>query len=341
MAGMRLRAAKRGIVTPKTIEANELLPLARAVLRQEAEALGAMAGRLGEEFTRAVKLILACDGRVVATGMGKSGAVARKIAGTLASTGTPALFLHPAEGVHGDLGMVAMGDVLLALSNSGDTEELNAILPAIARIDVPIIALTGRADSPLGRAAAVVLDTAVEREVCPFNLAPTASTTAQMAMGDALAIAVMGRRQFTSEDYARLHPRGALGRRLLLTVGDVMRIGDAVARVSPDRSLLEAMFAITKAHAGAAVVEDADGRMLGLICDGDIRRRLVEDEGALHKSCGPRMNPHPKTVAPDHLAAETLQTMQTEQIGEMPVLDPAGHAVGMLNLKDLLKAGIA
>jgi arabinose-5-phosphate isomerase len=333
-------SAKRIVVTPKTIDETELLPLAREVLRQEARALEAMGERLDEQFTRAVELILACAGRVVATGMGKSGAVARKIAGTLASTGTPALFLHPAEGVHGDLGMVAMGDVLLALSNSGDTEELNAILPAVARIEVPIIALTGRADSPLGRAAAARLDTAVEREVCPFNLAPTASTTAQMAMGDALAIAVMRRREFSSADYARLHPRGALGRRLLLTVGDVMRTGDAVARVSPDRSLLETMFAITKAHSGAAIVEDANGKMLGLICDGDIRRRLVEDADALHKPCGPRVNAQPKTVTPDRLAAETLQTMQTVQISEMPVLDPAGHVVGMLNLKDLLKAGI-
>ena len=181
-------------MTPQNIEQHELLPLARDILRQEARALDAVADRLGEEFARAVELILACTGRVVTTGMGKSGAVAHKIAGTLASTGTPALFLHPAEGVHGDLGMVAMGDVLLALSNSGDTEELNAILPAIARIEVPIIALTGRPDSPLGRAAAVALNTAVEREVCPFNLAPTASTTAQMAMGDALAIAAMCRR---------------------------------------------------------------------------------------------------------------------------------------------------
>jgi len=327
-------------VTPKTITESELLPLARKVLEQEASALEAMAGRLGEDFLRAVELILACSGRVVATGMGKSGAVARKVAGTLASTGTPALFLHPAEGVHGDLGMVATGDVLLALSNSGDTEELNAILPAVARIGVPIVALTGRADSPLGRAAAAVLDTAVEREACPLNLAPTASTTAQMAMGDALAIAVMRSREFSSEDYARLHPHGALGRRLLLTVGDVMRTGDAVARVGPDRSLLETMFAITRAHAGAAVVEDADGIMLGLICDGDIRRRLVEDADALHKPCGPRMNPHPKTATPDRLAAETLRTMQTMQIGEMPVLDEIGRAAGMLNLKDLLKVGI-
>lgn len=300
-----------------------------------------MAGRLDEAFVRAVDLLLACEGRVVTTGMGKSGAVARKIAGTLASTGTPALFLHPAEGVHGDLGMVSMGDVLLALSNSGDTEELNAILPAIARINVPIIALTGRPDSPLGRAAAAVLDTGVTREVCPFNLAPTTSTTAQIAMGDALAIAVMRCRRFSSEDYARLHPRGALGRRLLLTVGDVMRTGEGLAIVSPETLLHDVLFAVTRAHAGAAVVVDASHRLLGLITDGDLRRTLLADEDALHKPCSAHLNPSPRTITPEHLAAETLQLMQgPPQIGEMPVLDADGQVVGMLNLKDLLRAGI-
>jgi arabinose-5-phosphate isomerase len=300
-----------------------------------------MADRLDERFTRAVDLILACEGRVVTTGMGKSGAVARKIAGTLASTGSPALYLHPAEGVHGDLGMVAMGDILLALSNSGETEELTAILPAITRINVPIIALTGRSVSSLVRSATVVLDTSVEREVCPYNLAPTTSTTAQMAMGDALAITVMQRRRFTTEDYARLHPRGALGRRLLLTVGDVMRTGDGVAHVAPEDILKDVLFAITRAHAGAAVVTDREGRLLGLITDGDIRRTLLEDEDALHKPCGLHLTRAPKTVSSDCMAAQTLQTMQgPPQIGEMPVVDAGGVVVGVLMLKDLLQAGI-
>ena len=299
-----------------------------------------MAERLGTDFERAIEIILACHGRVVTTGMGKSGAVARKIAGTLASTGTPALYLHPAEGVHGDLGMVRMDDLVIALSNSGDTEELNAILPALARINVPIIALTGRRDSPLAHSATVVLDTGVEREVCPFNLAPTTSTTAQIAMGDALAITVMRRRKFTSEDYALLHPRGALGRRLLLTVGDIMRTNEAMAITAPETYLKEVLFTITRAHAGAAVVVDTDGRLLGLITDGDLRRALVIDEGALRKPCGEFMTHDPRTVSPERLAAETLQTMQgPPQIGEMPVLDADGRVVGMLNLKDLLKAG--
>ncbi len=328
-------------VTVQTIERSELTTLAREILAQEAQAIQAMAERLGDEFAQAVDLVLACQGRVVTTGMGKSGAVARKIAGTLASTGSPALFLHPAEGVHGDLGMVSTGDVLLALSNSGDTEELNAILPAIARIAVPIIAFTGRPDSALGRAATVVLNTAVEREVCPFNLAPTTSTTAQIAMGDALAIAVMRRRKFTSKDYARLHPRGALGRRLLLTVGDIMRTGANVACVTPDSPLRDVLFTITRAHAGAALVTDADNRLLGFIADGDIRRILLEDEEALGKPCGPRMNGSPRTVVPDRLAAETLATMQgPPQISELPVLDAEGRVLGVLYLKDLLQAGI-
>jgi arabinose-5-phosphate isomerase len=329
-------------VTPKILELTDTVSSAREILVQEAQALVTMADRLGEEFRQAVELLLNCDGRVVTTGMGKSGAVARKIAGTLASTGTPSLFLHPAEGVHGDLGMVAMGDVLLALSNSGDTEELNAILPAIARINVPIIALTGRPNSPLGRAAAVVLNTGVAREVCPFNLAPTSSTTAQIAMGDALAIVTMRCRKFTSEDYARLHPRGALGRRLLLTVGDVMRTGDAMATATGDTRLRDVLFAITQAHAGAAAIVDADGTLQGLITDGDIRRTLLEDEKALRKPCREHMTPCPRTAHPDRLAVETLQTMQEtgKGIGEMPVVDDDGRLLGMIMLKDLLRAGI-
>ncbi len=328
-------------MTPKILQHDEVLLLAREILHQEADALVVMADRLGEELERAVELLLECQGRVVTTGMGKSGAVARKISGTLASTGTPSLFLHPAEGVHGDLGMVTIGDVVIALSNSGDTEELNAILPALARINVPIIAFTGRHDSPLARAASVVLDTGVEREVCPFNLAPTTSTTAQIAMGDALAIATMSCRRFTSRDYARLHPRGALGRRLLLTVGDVMRTGESVASVSPDTLLKEVLFAITSAHAGAAIVTAPDGKLLGLITDGDLRRALLVDEGALRKPCAMHMTAQPRVVTPDRLAAETLQTMQgPPQIGEMPVLDAGGCVIGMLTLKDLLEAGI-
>ena len=329
------------LVTPDIFEHEQSVASGRTILRQEADALLVMADRLGGEFAAAVTLLLECRGRVVTTGMGKSGAVARKIAGTLASTGTPALFLHPAEGVHGDLGMVTVGDVMIALSNSGDTEELNAILPALTRIAVPIIAFTGRLDSPLARAATVTLDTSVEREACPFNLAPTTSTTAQIAMGDALAIAVMQQRRFTSQDYARLHPRGALGRRLLLTVRDVMRTGEALATAQAHLSLRDVLFLITRAHAGAAVVVDDQQRLLGLVTDGDIRRALLADDAALQKPCADFMTCTPRTTLPDCLAAETIPTMQgPPQIGEMPVLQADGQVVGMITLKDLLEAGI-
>lgn len=320
---------------------NNTINHGREILFQEADSLRDMGERLGESFTRAVSLLLDCHGRVVTTGMGKSGAVARKISGTLASTGTPSLYLHPAEGVHGDLGMVTIGDVVIALSNSGDTEELNAILPALTRIQVPIIAFTGRLDSPLARAAAAVLDTSVEREACSLNLAPTTSTTVQMAMGDALAIVTMQQRRFTSQDYARLHPRGALGRRLLLTVQDVMRTGDALAMVHGEQLLKDVLFSITAAHAGAAVVIDDVGHLRGLITDGDIRRALLEDEGALHKPCGERMTLTPRTTSPSSLAAEIINIMQgPPQIGEMPVLDENNIVLGIITLKDLLEAGI-
>ncbi len=328
-------------VTAKLITDASVIEKGREILLQESLSISVAAEKLGEEFAQAVNIILACTGRVVTTGMGKSGAVARKIAGTLASTGTPALFLHPAEGVHGDLGMITTGDVLIALSNSGETEELNAILPAIARIDVQIIALTGKNESSLAKSAAIVLDTSVEREVCPFNLAPTSSTTVQIAMGDALSIAVMLKRRFTTEDYARLHPRGALGRRLLLTVGDIMRTGDTLAMVEPNQELKDALFAITRAHAGATAVVDKAGNLIGLITDGDIRRALLSDEKALHKPCCQFMTQHPRTLTTDLLAAESLNIMQgPPQIGEMPVVNDAGIVVGMLMLKDLLRAGI-
>jgi arabinose-5-phosphate isomerase len=311
----------------------------RRVLNLEAAAVAGLAERLGKEFEAAVKLLLSCQGRAVVTGIGKAGAVARKLAGTLASTGTPALFLHPAEGVHGDLGMVVQGDVLLALSHSGESEELIAILPAIRRLGVPVLAFTGRPDSQLAQRADVVVDVSVPREACPHNLAPTASTTALLAMGDALAIAVMRARKFTAADFARLHPAGALGRRALLTARDLMRTGEMLAAVREDTLLRDVLFAITAAHAGAACVLNRTGRLVGIVTDGDIRRCLLACEQALGRPAREAMTPNPKTVAPDKLAAEAMRTMQDFQIGEMPVLE-AGRPVGMLNLKDLLRAGV-
>ena len=319
----------------------------KRVLSEAAAALTAMAQRLDPDaWARAVRLLLATKGRVVVTGMGKSGAVGRKLAGTLASTGTPALFLHPAEGVHGDLGMLAPEDVVIALSYSGETDEISAILPAITRLGVPIIALTGRPHSTLGRASAVVLDVSVDKEACYMNLAPTTSTTAMIALGDALAVALMGARRFTEHDYAHLHPAGTLGRRLTLRIADIMRSGDAVAVVGEDATVFDAVFAITQAHAGAAIVTDAEGRVAGLIADGDIRRHLLHDRDVLSRPAADVMTRRPGVVTPDLLAVEGLRLLEEfhpepgSRVGEAPVVDADGRPLGMLMLKDLVRVGI-
>lgn len=308
----------------------------------ETSAVAGLAERLGDDFVRAVEMIIGCKGRLVITGMGKSGAVGRKLAATFSSTGTPSFFLHPAEGVHGDLGVVTADDVLLAFSYSGESDELATILPVIARTGAAIIAVVGNSASTLARYSQAVLDVTVEREACPFNLAPTASTTAMLAMGDALALSVMQARDFTREDFARIHPAGSLGRRLLLRVSDVMRVDDTVATVAEDATLHDVLFCITKAGAGAACVVDSSGKLAGIITDGDIRRSLLKDETALRYTAEDLMSRSPKTIGPDSLAAEGLNMMDspTKQIGEIPVVDDSGCPIGMLMLKDLLKAGI-
>ena len=326
---------------------DEWLAEGRRVLTEAAQALGRLADRLnGAAWTQAIRLLLDTRGRVVVTGMGKSGKVAGKLAGTLSSTGTPALFLHPAEGVHGDLGMLQPGDVAIAFSYSGETEEILRILPAIRQLETPLIAFTGSPNSTLGRAASVVLDVSVEREACYMNLAPTTSTTAMIALGDALAVAVMGARRFTPDDYARLHPAGTLGRRLTLRVADVMRTGEAVAVVPETCTVLEAMFAITKAHAGAAVVTDNAGRVSGIITDGDIRRHLLDNPNLLSRPATEAMTPHPGIITADLLATEGLRRLDDfhplpgQKAGDAPVVDAEGKPIGMLMLKDLVKAGI-
>ena len=321
---------------------------ARRVLSEAAAALTALAGRLdGDAWARAVRLLLSAHGRVVVTGMGKSGAVGRKLAGTLASTGTPALFLHPAEGVHGDLGVLRPEDVVVALSYSGETDEILALLPAFARLHTPIIALTGRPHSTLARAAAVALDVSVDKEACPMNLAPTTSTTAMVALGDALAVSLMVARRFSESDYAHLHPAGTLGRRLTLRVADIMRTGDAVAVVPETATVFDAVFAITQAHAGAAIVVDGAGRVAGLIADGDIRRHLLRDRDLLSQPASSVMTRRPGVVSPGLLAAEGLRLLEEfhpdpgSKVGEAPVVDVGGRPLGMLTLKDLVKAGLA
>jgi len=319
---------------------SQALASAREAIAIEAAAVQALQDRIGDEFARAVELILDCSGRVVVTGIGKSGAVGRKLAATLASTGTPALFLHPAEGLHGDLGMVAAGDVLIVLSQSGWTDEVTAIISAMRRIEVPIIAFTGRSYSPLAEQADVSLNVSVEREACPLGLAPTASTTAQLAMGDALAAAVMTARHFTREDFAALHPGGQLGRRAGKHVADLMRQGDAVATVTEATPLRDVLFAITSALAGAAAVLDPNGRLCGIITDGDIRRALLAGDDALAKQAREVMTRDPKIARPQEPAIEALRLMQEYKIGDMPVVDAHRQLQGMLNLKDLLDLGM-
>lgn len=320
----------------------------RAFLHAEADAVNAMADRLDGRFDEAVTLLLTATGKTIVTGIGKAGAVGRKISATLSSTGTPSLFLHPAEGVHGDVGVVTDADVVLALSNSGESEEVVRLLPAVKRVGASVIAMTGNRDSSLGRNAEVVLDTSAV-EACPHNLAPTSTTTCMLALGDALALCVMQGRGFTPDDYALFHPAGALGRRLLLRVSDVMRCGDELAVVRQDASVMDAMFAITHANAGAACVSGAEGRLVGVVTDGDIRRLLLNDAGALTRPVSDAMSANPITIGPDDLAAEGLHTFESRttdvhgaarRVGDMPVVDDHGRPVGMLMLKDLLQAGI-
>lgn len=315
---------------------------ARRVLREEAEALSALAARLDDAFVRAAERVRGCAGRVVVTGMGKSGAVGRKIAGTLASTGTPSLFLHPAEAQHGDLGMVTQADIVLALSYSGETDELLAILPALRRLASGLIAITGNAGSTLAEAADITLDVCVAREACPFDLAPTTSTTLMMALGDALAVSVMALRGFGREDYARLHPAGTLGRRLLLRVHDVMRAGAELAVVGESETVHAALFAITKAGAGAACVVDDQGRLAGILTDGDVRRALLQNPDALHGPASAAMSRSPRVIRGDPLAFEVLPLFErgTQRLGEIPVADDQDRPAGMLMLKDLVRAGL-
>ena len=325
----------------------EWLCEARRVLGEAAAALKALEARLNpDSWARAVRLLLQPRGRAVVTGIGKSGAVGRKLAGTLSSTGTPAFFLHPAEAAHGDLGMLMADDVLLAFSYSGESDEILALLPAVHRLGVPLIAFTGRSHSTLARAAAAVLDVSVDKEACPMNLAPTTSTTAMIALGDALAVSVMVARRFNENDYAHRHPGGALGRRLTLRVADIMRAGDAVAVVSETATVFDAVFAITQAHAGAAIVTDAEGRVSGLIADGDIRRHLLHDRDVLSRPVSAAMTHRPGLIAPHLLAIEGLRRLEEfhpdpgSRVGEAPVVDPEGRPLGMLMLKDLVKTGI-
>jgi arabinose-5-phosphate isomerase len=318
----------------------QTLQLARETLDIEAAALLGLKARLDERFLKAVDMMLGVQGRVVVTGMGKSGHIGRKIAATLASTGTPAMFVHPGEASHGDLGMIKTVDVVLGISNSGESDELVAILPVLKRQGVPLIAMTGGLTSSLARHADVVLDTSVEKEACPLNLAPTASTTAQLAMGDALAVALLDARGFKPEDFARSHPGGSLGRKLLTHVSDVMRQGDEVPRVGPDTGFSDLMREMSNKGLGASSVVDAEGRVLGVFTDGDLRRLIEKGADLRGLKARDVMHAQPRTIAAEALAVEAAEMMELHRITSILVVDEAGLLCGAINTNDLMRAKV-
>jgi len=316
------------------------LDLAREVLSIEAAAVQALSQRIGDDFLRALDIILSCEGRVIVSGMGKSGHIARKIAATLSSTGTPAYFVHPAEASHGDLGMITGKDVLIALSYSGESQELLAIVPAVKRQGAKLISLTGKPQSSLAREADVHLDGAVDKEACPLGLAPTTSTTAALALGDALAVALLDARGFGEEDFARSHPGGALGRRLLTHVRDVMRGGERVPVVGLRASLAEAVLEISRKGLGMTAIVDDARSVLGIYTDGDLRRTLEKNVDFKSTPISEVMSRHPRCIGPDALAAEAVQMMEQYNISQMLVVDAESKLVGALNMHDLLHAKV-
>ena len=322
---------------------NEMETDAQKVLQMEAEAILDLIPRVDEHFDAAVEMILACKGRVAMTGMGKSGIIAHKISATLASTGTPSFFLHPAEGIHGDLGMVTSNDVVIALSNSGETGEVLNILPSLRRIGAKLIAMVGNSDSTLAKNADVVLNVGVKKEACPLGLAPTSSTTAALAFGDALAMALMGKHHFTSKQFAVFHPGGSLGRKLLLTVGDIMHGGSENPMVKGTVTVTEALFVITDKGLGAVSVVDENDIMIGLLTDGDIRRGLSKGMDFLKRPVTELMTREPKYITRDKLAAQALHIMESHKpkpITVLPVLDEERHVIGLLHMTDLVRQGV-
>ncbi len=312
----------------------------RAVLNIESEAVAELAGRVGDNFDRACELLLACQGRVVVVGMGKSGHIAGKIASTLAGTGTPSFFVHPGEASHGDLGMITPNDLVITVSNSGETPEILTILPMIKRMGVQLIALTGSPSSTLAQQADVCIDVGVKKEACPLNLAPTASTTATLAMGDAIAVAILQSRGFTEHDFARSHPGGALGRRLLLFVSDLMHRNSDVPLVSDDALLRDALVEMTTKGLGMTGIVDRDNRLIGIFTDGDLRRTLNQDIDIRTCRIGSVMTKNPITTQSDTLAAECVQMMRTNSINGLFIVDEQHRVVGALNMHDLLRAGV-
>lgn len=330
---------------PKSLDetlARRVLDLGRETLSIEADAIHALQARLGDDdsFVNAAQLILACDGRVVVSGMGKSGHIGRKIAATLASTGTPAFFMHPGEAAHGDLGMVTKNDVVIAISNSGESSEILDILPAVKRLGARVIAMTGKPASRLAKLADVHLNIAVDKEACPLNLAPTTSTTVTLAMGDALAVALLDARGFREQDFALSHPGGALGRRLLTHVRDVMRSGDAVPKVGPETSLVEALLEVTRKGLGMTAIVDAEGRPVGVFTDGDLRRVIERMHDFSNIQIRDVMHANPRRVRPEQLAVDAVAVMEEFRINQMLVVDEDDRLVGALHIHDLTRAKV-
>jgi arabinose-5-phosphate isomerase len=325
---------------PFAINGERILQMARETLEIEAAAVHQLSARLSDSFVQAVQRILRVQGRVVVMGMGKSGHVGRKMAATLASTGTPALFVHPAEASHGDLGMVQSQDLVLALSNSGESDELTAILPVLKRLGIPLVAITGGLQSTLAKHADIVLDSGVAKEACPLNLAPTASTTAQLALGDALAVALLDARGFRAEDFARSHPGGALGRRLLTHVRDIMRQGDAVPCVPPTADFSVLMREMSDKGLGASAIVDAERRVLGIFTDGDLRRLIEKGVDLRALTAADVMHPNPRVLRDTALAAEAAEQMEAHRITSLLVVDDAARLCGAVNSNDLMRAKV-
>ncbi len=314
--------------------------IAKRVLQIERDALSGLVSKVGRNFERACKIILKSKGRVVVTGMGKPGFIAQKVSATLASTGTPSLFLHPAEALHGDLGRVMKEDVLIAFSNSGQTEEIVKLLPLIKKIGAKLISFTGNPGSLLARHSDVSIDVSVKKEACPMNLAPTASTTAMLAMGDALAVTLLEQKGFKAHDFAFYHPGGNIGKKLLLKVSDIMRKGASNPVVRENAKVKDALYKITNARAGSATVVDQKGKLKGIFTDGDLRRWLKDGEIILNFSVSRLMTRNPVTIGPDRLAAEALEILRSKRIDEVPVIDSKRRPIGLLDVQDLLKAGL-
>lgn len=318
----------------------DVVGIGRSVLEIEGQAILALIPRVGEEFKKAVELLYGCRGRIIVTGMGKAGIIGRKVSATLASTGSPSLSLHPVEALHGDLGIVSADDVMLVISHSGESEEIKNLLPFIKRRKIDLIAITGNPDSTLARYSDVVLDARIEREACPLNLAPTSSTTVALALGDALAVALIEKRGFRPVDFAHLHPGGSLGKKLLLQVSDLMRKGKASPTVGEDTPVKEVLYRITSARAGAAMVVDGAGRLAGFFTDGDLRRQIEKDCGVLTKPVKAVMTGNPLTVRQEQLAVEALRLLGSRKVDELPVVNEKNEPVGLLDVQDLLNAGI-